>query len=140
MDYVRNYSKKMEIVVRAEFHKRNKNITKEMIAMLDTEVFTFVEISNFTEDLNMINRFIKNLTRNGNPFEMTISIAEYDYTDWELNHNIRTISFHYWSFSGYNELPFDISEMGVYLQADTKYTPQENDAWYDFTLKSLPHV
>ena len=133
-----NYSKQMEIKVKATFTQRNKSVTKELTAKIDTESFTFKAISDFQKDLSKINTYIKKLTIDNVFFEMTVCIAEYDYTNWEQTKKIETRSFNFWEFKGYN--PFDENERGVYLKADTRYTPENEDIWYDFTLESLPEL
>ena len=57
-----NYSKQMEIKVKATFTQRNKSVTKELTAKIDTESFTFKAISDFQKDLSKINTYIKKLT------------------------------------------------------------------------------
>lgn len=131
--------KYLNVSVEAEIKKGNQTIKNKLEAKIDTGYgFGFQSISEFQKDMKRIDRYIKKLTRDGIFFEMEVSISEYEIPD-DIN-NLKTTSFDLWKFMGYNDCPEDESEMGILLSPDTRYTEEYKDAWYVFTLDSLPHV
>jgi hypothetical protein len=134
---IKKYEKIMTIEVKSTFNAKNGTLEKTLKAELSTDNFTFQSITDFDKARKKIDIFIKKLIKNCQYFDMTITIAEYSKDE---NYNCKQLSFNHWKFNGIADYSENEEEIGVYLTPDTRYTPENIDVWYNFTLESLPNM
>jgi bifunctional ADP-heptose synthase (sugar kinase/adenylyltransferase) len=134
---IKTYEKIITLEVKSTFEKKNIKTETTLKAELTTDNFNFEAIINFEKEKQKIDRFIKRMIKQCQYFEMTITISEYSKDE---NYNCKQLTFNHWKFSGIAEYTENEEEMGIYLSPDTRYTPENFDVWYNFTLESLPNI
>ena len=119
---MKNYIVRLETVTT----KKNSETKCKYKAELDLcDDMRFSEIMEFTDQVKMIWRKAMQASRRGDYMEMEVIEAAYAGRLDELKEELEQKNFDRWYFEGRNYEDTD----GIYLQADTRYTPAQRDMY-----------
>ena len=133
--------KKICLQVKTETTRKGQKVIVTREAQLDGCGLSFSGLASFLEDFENVNKLLKSAAKNENIFtEFEVTTYEYTVDEKGFYKDMKRDTFRRWYFIGYPAIDYceqDNGVKGIYLQPDTKYTPEHHDMIYEYTLKSI---
>lgn len=116
--------KTFKITLTTKVNKKGETVEQTFTAdlRLDNNV-AFSEMVEFFESVKNLWKKAMTASKKGSYIDMEVVTATYE--NWHNpNKPLITKEFNRWTFTGYND-----DQDGIYLQADTRYTPAHRDMY-----------